>query len=171
MPIPQQHRPQLYEGWREWTEETIQANFEFLQAARQTDHSSDKEDDKGLHDIIHAFHSWDTFLGLLRSLGYEPETECHWRALGLDPATVTTSAENLIEDRSERLRLLLGEALRRIPTSQGSMEAIQQALGKTLRWRTQCREEMGEAHAAARRKGLNRLHMLFEPPAGLEEIL
>ena len=170
-PTPQHTRQQLYDGWREWTEETIQANFEFLQAARQTDRDTSKEDDKGLHDILHAFHSWSTFLGLLRSLGFEPETECHWRGLGLDPTTVTTSAESLIEDRSERLRLLLGEALRRIPSNQRAMETIQQALAKTLRWRTQCREERAEAHAAANRRGTRRLNMLYEPPAGLEDAL
>ena len=44
-------------------------------------------------------------------------------------------------------------------------------MNKTRGWRTQCTEEMGEAHAAAKRRGLNKLHMFFEPPAGLEEIL
>ena len=126
---------------------------------------------QGLYDIQYAFQNWETFLKLLRSLGYDPGTNCHWKALGLDPATLTTSAENLIEDRAERLRLLLGEAHKRIPTDRGITESIRHAAQRTQRWREQCRDEMAEAHKAARRRSGAKLQVLLEPPAGLEEAI
>ena len=162
---------QGHTGWREWTEETIQANFEFIQASRQADTCPEEHDVQGLYDIQHAFQNWEAFLKLLRNLGYEPGTNCHWKALGLDPATITTSAENLIEDRAERLRLLLGEALKRIPTHKDTTESILLALHRTREWREQCRDEMMEAHQSARRRSGSKLQVLLEPPAGLEEAI
>ena len=97
------------DGWAEWTEETIQANFEVMQAIRKQD-SVPAQSFPGLarHDL--AFASWLHFDDTLRGMAYAPDAECPWRALGLDPATAATSMEELIDDRAARLNLMLDEA-------------------------------------------------------------
>ena len=86
----------------------------------------------------------------------------------MDRATTSTSAEELIDDRTERLRLFLGEAERRMQDNDSDAQLIRQAKQQTAHWHEACREEMAEVHRAARKRGHKRLQVLFEPLPGLE---
>ena len=95
--------------WIEWTEETIQANFEVIEAIRAQD-SATSRSFPGLarHDL--AFATWVHFSDPLRGMAYAVEADCPWRALGLDPATAATSMAELLDDRAARLNRMLDEA-------------------------------------------------------------
>ena len=127
--------------------------------------------DEGIHDIQQAFQSWDSFTDLLGKLGYAPASSCPWRALGLDPATTTTSAEALINDRAQRLRLLLGEASIRAAEGPANQTRIADALRQVDDWQNTCLQEMPDLHGAARKRGYKSLQIRYEPPPGLEKAI
>ena len=151
-------------GWQDWTEETIQANFEFLQAMRAQEGGGDSSySHPGLHDIGQAFASWTTFKGLLRCLAYEPEARCPWRALGMDPATAATATIDLLDDRTARLRLLIDEAEHQMGHREADSQNVQEVRAQVSEWHERCRVEMPEVQALTRRRGIATLAPTWSP--------
>ena len=120
-----------------------------------------------MYEINHAFATWASFTGLLKSLAYAPDATCPWRALGLDPATAATATTELLDDRTNRIRLMLDEAEHWMKHNEADNQRIQEARNHVSGWYDSCKEEMPEVQALARRRGQrSSISTYLEPPSG-----
>ena len=156
-------------GWAEWTEETLQANQEFMQALS----ASWKEGDEMqlVNDPNRTFQDIRSFLTYMRSVGYDLEGSDPWRNLGMDTTAGTGVTAELIEDRIRRCRMALSAAAAIPEWPQPDKAKIQQ-MGQNLeKWRQICADRLPELQKLQKKQAGFAPAPFMEPPVALEEWL
>ena len=70
----------------------------------------------------------------------------------------------LLDDRTNRIRLLLDEAEHRMKLTEADSQCVQAARCQVTRWYDSCKEELPEVQALARKRGQRSINTYLEPP-------
>ena len=149
--------------WCEWTEDTVLANLEYIQAQGRSA-ASTAGTDPGM--VYQSLASLKTFLG---KVGYSLDAQCPWRALGLDPDFEACSAPELVEDRTRRAGWMLTAALEFAHWSATDRNQIQAYSDKLAVWRATCIKQLPIITREQKKRTGHKVYPFMEPPVGLEE--
>lgn len=156
-------------GWAEWTEETLQANQEFMQALAATRKVGDEM--QLVCDPRRTFQDLRSFLLYMKTVGYDMEGADPWRNLGMDTTAGSGVTAELIEDRIRRCRLALSAAEAIPEWPQGDRRKIQLLEQNLEGWRQICVDRLPEVQKMQKKQAGFTPAPFLEPPVALEEWL